>query len=167
MANEASCAHGARPPAHERDFVRRDEMRRAQVQQKRPRRIEARPRAELLPARRRPHREEIVEPRRAGDDDVVCRNVVIRHRLPLLVLVPDEHAIGRDPHEAPVGQVVPAERQKRDRDPEAVRALDVVGLIRAEIDERRDQDDVRGVRADEELVVALARNQRSASSSAA
>jgi hypothetical protein len=117
-------------------------------------------RAELFSRGRRRHGEERVESRRAGHDDTIARDAVVVHRFARLVLIPDEDAIRGDADETAVGQVVPAEWHESDRHPEAVRALHVVRLIRPEVDQRRDEHDIRCMGANEQFVIALARNER-------
>src|SRR4029434_9232169 len=106
-----------------RDLVAGDETRRAEVQQDRACRVEARGCAEVRSTGRWLHRKEVIETRGAGDDNAILGNVVIADRFAFLMFVPHQHAIGSEPHETAIRQVVPAERKKRDGYAEPVCAL--------------------------------------------
>ena len=86
------------------------------------------------------------------------RDLVKVHRFLLLNFVPDEHPIGLHSDEPPVRQVVPAEGNEDDRHTDAMSALDVVGLVRAVIDERGDQHDIGLLVLDEQIEQLLAWN---------
>lgn len=80
------------------------------------------------------------------------------HRFVLLDVAPDEDAIRQHANEASVREVVPAEREKADRDAQAMPALDVVGLV-GPAHERRDEDQIRLLPPDEVVGDGIARNR--------
>ena len=64
-------------------------------------------------------------------------------RLARLEVVPDEHQVGHVADEALVRQVVPAEDREPGADAEPLCGAQPVGLARAEVDQRRDEHEVR------------------------
>ena len=146
------------PVHHERRLLGRDERRGAQIEEVRPVGRQAHLRRELLARRARPPVEPLVEHRRAGDHDVIRRHAVHLDRLPLLRLVPDEDAIGKQPDEPLVGQVVPAVDGEAGGNAHRLRALHEVRLIGSEIHQRRDEHEVGVLRADDLVDPAVGRD---------
>ena len=66
-------------------------------------------------------------------------------RFGLLRLVPDVDSVRLYSNQSFVRQVVPAEDGKRGSDTEPLCRFDVVNLIRADVNERRDEDHVRAL----------------------
>ena len=98
-----------------------------------------------------------IEPCGAGHDHRIGARAVKLDGFLLLRVVPDQHPIGVHPHQPLVREVVPAERKERDRYPQPVRRLDVIGLVRLERDEGRDQDEIGLFRAKERLETGIDR----------
>ncbi len=147
---------GADPVGDELRLVRRDELRRAEIEEERLVRREAGLAAELLARRAGTPLEPLVVDRRAGDADVLRLHAVHRDRFALLRFVPDEDAIRQHANQALVRQVVPAVHAQRAANAERTRGLRVLHLIGAKVDERRNQHDVRVLRGDDIADPAIA-----------
>ena len=136
-------ANGRDPPAHEADLVRRDERRRAEIQQQRAIGRHADPGAEDLAGRRWLLQEPVVVGLRAGDRHAVWRHAVQLGGLLTLALVPDDDAARLLVDQSLGRQVIPAADAEHGADAEPARRSYVLDLLRAEVQERRQQQQIR------------------------
>ena len=79
----------------------------------------------------------------AGDAPPARRHVVQRDRFLLLRLVPYQHSIGNLVDQPLRRQVIPAAHAEHALDAELSGAAHVVHLVRAEVQQRREQQDIR------------------------
>src|SRR3954469_2886026 len=107
----AAAAQFPQPPPNKREFGFRDKARRADVEKRRLRGVQAKGHMELLASHRGTKRKERVEPRGADNRDTLTRKTVQRFCLIPLLLVPDEHPVRPPVQSAFRTQVVPAIEQ--------------------------------------------------------
>src|SRR4029079_12403617 len=102
--------------------------------------------------------EPMIETLGTRDDDAVWWYAVQLDRLPLLRLVPDEHAVRAFANQRFAGQMVPAPDAQRGWDAKRSSGAEVINLRGAEVDERGQEHDVRPLRFDKLANRRLFRN---------
>ena len=123
-------------------LARRDELRRAEIEQVRLLRGQPDLPAELLASRAGPAGEPLVVTGRAGGHDGLPLDPVHGLGFAHLRVVPHEHAVRSDVNQPLVRQVVPAVHAERAWNRQRPRRLDVFLLRRAKVDERRHEKQI-------------------------
>ncbi len=130
------------PLAHEAHFVRRDERRGTEIQQQRPIRRDTHLDAKVVARGRRPLQEPMIVGLRTGDADHTGIDAVQLGGFGALKFIPDDDAMWTFVNAAFGREVIPAADAEDARNTGGLRRAHVLNLLRAEIQERRDQEQI-------------------------